>query len=96
MRDEVETTNELKVVPLQDAVLCVDCEAISNSPQETCLVCGSRSLVSLSRVLGGCLPAVRAKLIERPLYDSTNPDTLMMMPSFASHQPRQRHRLVQH
>jgi len=43
---------------------------ISNSGGETCEVCGSRSLLSVGRVLGGCIEGERAILIE------TNPDTL--------------------
>lgn len=46
---------EMSVVPLQNAVFCVNCETISNSPHDVCEVCGSRSLVSLFRMLGGTL-----------------------------------------
>jgi hypothetical protein len=42
-------------VPLGTAVFCLDCEAISNSRSDECLACGSRSLVSLARILGGSL-----------------------------------------
>ena len=45
----------MSVVPLQNAVFCVNCETISNSPHDVCEVCGSRSLVSLFRMLGGTL-----------------------------------------
>lgn len=48
---------------LQNAVLCADCEVISDSPHDTCIVCGSHSLLSLSRVLG-TLPVQRAQLID--------------------------------
>ncbi len=50
-----EIEQEMSVVPLQNAVFCVNCESISNSPHDVCEVCGSRSLVSLFRVLGGTL-----------------------------------------
>jgi hypothetical protein len=51
------TWNELQpdVVPLGTAVFCLDCEAISNSRGAECKACGSRSLVSLARILGGSL-----------------------------------------
>ena len=52
--DASENPN-LNAVCLQNAVLCADCEVISNSPHDTCCVCGSRSLLSLSCVLGGTL-----------------------------------------
>jgi hypothetical protein len=42
-------------VPLGTAVFCLDCEAISNSRGDECQACGSRSLVSLARILGGSL-----------------------------------------
>jgi len=43
------------IVPLGTAVFCLDCEAISNSRGDECQACGSRSLVSLARILGGSL-----------------------------------------
>ena len=43
---------KLHAVSLRDAVLCADCETISNSAQHECLVCGSRSLVNFARMLG--------------------------------------------
>jgi hypothetical protein len=39
-------------VPLRNAVLCADCECISESRSEVCGVCGGRSLVNLGRLLG--------------------------------------------
>jgi hypothetical protein len=54
----------LSSVPLLNAVLCADCEIISNSGGESCEVCGSRSLLSLGRVLGGCIEGERAILVE--------------------------------
>ena len=47
-----EVEQEMSVVPLQHAVFCVNCETVSNSPHDVCRVCGSRSLVSLFRMLG--------------------------------------------
>ena len=49
---------------LQNAVLCVDCDCVTDSPHDSCLVCGSRSLFNISRVLGGSLPRDRAALID--------------------------------
>jgi hypothetical protein len=45
--------DESDVVPLQSAVLCVDCECVSNGRSQQCRVCGSRSLLSLARIIGG-------------------------------------------
>jgi hypothetical protein len=42
-------------VPLRNAVLCADCECISESRSEVCGVCGGRSLVNLGRLLGSAL-----------------------------------------
>ena len=55
---------ELNSVPLLDAVLCADCEVISDSGGERCEICGSPSLLSLGRVLGGCIEGERATLVE--------------------------------
>ena len=49
------TDGSMSAVPLLNAVFCVGCETISNSPHDACTVCGSRSLVSLFRILGGTL-----------------------------------------
>jgi len=42
-------------VSLLNAVFCVDCETISNSPHDACTVCGGHSLINLFRMLGGTL-----------------------------------------
>lgn len=54
----------LSSVSLVEAVLCADCEIISNSGGEACEVCGSRSLLSLGRVLGGRIEGERAVLVD--------------------------------
>lgn len=53
----------LNTVPLVNAVLCADCEVISDSSGEVCSVCGSRSLLNLGRVLGGSVGDERAVLL---------------------------------
>jgi hypothetical protein len=53
----------LNTVNLLNAVLCADCEVISDSDGEVCAVCGSRSLLSLGRVLGGSIGEERAVLL---------------------------------
>jgi len=49
------------VLPLWNAVFCLDCEIISSSRDDKCPACQSRSLVSLARMLGGSLLAHRAQ-----------------------------------
>ena len=58
-----ETRNQLdaRVLPLWNAVFCLDCEVISSSQGDECPACKSRSLVSLARMLGGSLLAHRAQ-----------------------------------
>ena len=53
----------VNAVPLQNAVLCAECDVVSDSPQDTCLVCGSHSLFNVARVFGGNLPKKRASLV---------------------------------
>jgi hypothetical protein len=55
----------LNAVPLQNAVLCAECDVVSDSPHDVCMVCGSRSLFNIARVFGGRLPNSRANLIAR-------------------------------
>lgn len=69
----------LSSVPLLEAVLCADCEIISNSGGENCEVCGSRSLLSLGRILGGCIGSDRAVLVD--VNQLRNSFTLMVSPN---------------
>ena len=55
----------LNAVVLQHAVLCADCDVVSDSPHDVCMVCGSRSLINISRILGGKMPENRAQLLKR-------------------------------
>ena len=59
-----EKGQTLNAISLKSAVLCADCDVVSDSPHDYCLVCGSRSLLNMSRLLGGMLPNERAKLVE--------------------------------
>lgn len=53
----------LNAVALQNAVLCAECDVVSDSPHDQCLVCGSRSLFNIARMFGGQLPKDRATLV---------------------------------
>ena len=44
---------DLGAVSLHNAVLCVNCECVTNALSDECIVCGSRSLISLARMLCG-------------------------------------------
>ena len=71
-----ETRNHLAtgVLPLWNAVFCLDCEVVSSSRGDECPACKSRSLVSLARMLGGSLLAYREQHsheCESGLFDIT-------------------------
>ncbi len=53
MKAGAVTEGRLTAVPLLNAVFCANCETVSNSPHDACTVCGSHSLISLYRILGG-------------------------------------------
>lgn len=55
MLQGVKKQADLGAVPLQSAVLCVDCECVTDGRSDECLVCGSRSLLSIARIVGGTL-----------------------------------------
>lgn len=74
----------LSSVPLLEAVLCADCEIISNSGGDSCEVCGSRSLLSLGRVLGGCIGAERAVLVDPDTNRLRNGFTVLVNPDAAN------------
>jgi hypothetical protein len=74
----------LNSVHLVNAVLCADCEVISDSAGDTCQVCGSRSLMSLGRVLGGSIEGKRAVLIHVDQTQLRNMFTVLVNPDAAS------------
>jgi GAF domain-containing protein len=49
------TAQKAHFLSLQSAVFCAECELISENNSPYCLACGSKAMLSLSRVLGGSL-----------------------------------------
>jgi hypothetical protein len=90
MDDSYKWNPVLNSVPLLEAVLCADCEIISNSGGEACEVCGSRSLLSLGRVLGGCIEGERATLVEADPNHFRNGFTVLVNPDAAGVLQRRR------
>jgi putative methionine-R-sulfoxide reductase with GAF domain len=75
------TFKNVDFVPLQTATFCVQCELISTNSRPYCLACGSNSLLSLSRVLGGSLRHQQtAHLITDSELDSLVRDLLRTVP----------------
>jgi len=68
-----EKSQTLNAISLKSAVLCADCDVVSDSPHDYCLVCGSRSLLNMSRLLGGMMPTERAKVVEMPAASLLRP-----------------------
>lgn len=46
---------DVGLVRLQLAVFCVECEILSENNTPSCLACGSKAVMNLSRILGGSL-----------------------------------------
>ena len=67
----VQRSRVLNAVPLQNAVLCAECDVVSDSPHDTCLVCGSPSLFNIARMFGGELSKERASLIAQEVRVSS-------------------------
>ena len=61
--DARERGRYLNAIALQNAVLCAECDVVSDSPHDMCLVCGSRSLFNIARMFGGNLPQNRTALV---------------------------------
>ena len=70
----------LNAVALQNAVLCAECDVVSDSPSDTCLVCGSRSLFNIARMFGGNLPEERASLIASEVLETTQREIVLSFP----------------
>ena len=93
MRDSVvesapERRRVLNAVALRNAVLCAECDVVSDSPHDQCLVCGSRSLFNIARIFGGNLPKERASLIVHEAAEVTLPAVVLAFPK--PHRPRRR------
>jgi putative methionine-R-sulfoxide reductase with GAF domain len=72
---------DVNFVPLQSATFCVQCEMICTNSRPYCLACGSQSLLSLSRVLGGSIRNQQtAHLITDTELDSLVRDLLRAVP----------------
>ena len=71
----------VNAVALQNAVLCAECEVVSDSPHDTCLVCGSRSLFNIARMFGGNLPRDRATLIAPGPLEMSPPEIVLTFPA---------------
>jgi GAF domain-containing protein len=54
---------DINFLRLPTAVFCVECELISENNTPACLACGSKAVLSLSRILGGSLRGQAAHLI---------------------------------
>jgi hypothetical protein len=53
----------MNAVPLQDAVLCAECETITDRESTVCMACGCTSLIELKKILGGTLDRQRRAVL---------------------------------
>jgi len=70
----------LNAVALQNAVLCAECDVVSDSPHDQCLVCGSRSLFNIARMFGGSLPKDHASLSTPEILEMTTRESVLTFP----------------
>lgn len=77
----------VNAVALRNAVLCAECDVVSDSPHDTCLVCGSHTLFNIARMFGGNLPKVRARLVDQ-LVETQSREVVLTFPK--PHRPRRR------
>jgi len=85
--DSVGRARVLNAVPLRNAVLCAECDVVSDSPHDTCQVCGSHSLFNIARMFGQ-LPKERAKLVVREAVEI--PSREFVLPFSQPHRLRKR------
>jgi putative methionine-R-sulfoxide reductase with GAF domain len=76
------TGQDISFITLPTAVFCVECELISKNNTPCCMACGSRALLSLSRLLGGSLQGQQtAHLIEDAELDRLVRELLRTVPA---------------
>jgi hypothetical protein len=78
----------LNAVPLQNAVLCAECDVVSDSPHDVCMVCGSHSLFSIARIFGGKLANNRVALVAHQSAEAAR-ETMLDVPK-----PHRRRRAI--
>ena len=78
--DAPERGRCLNAIALQNAVLCAECDVVSDSPHDRCLVCGSRSLFNIARMFGGNLPKDRASLTASDAQEMTPYEVVLKFP----------------
>lgn len=79
------TPAEVSFLSLQSAIFCAECELISQNNTPYCLACGSRALLSLSRVLGGSLRGQNtARVIADAELDKLVRELINTVPSSSS------------
>ncbi len=82
------TGQDISFISLPTAVFCVECELISKNHTPYCMACGSRALLSLSRLLGGSLRGQqRAHLIEDVELDRLVRELLSTVPTSENRVP---------
>jgi hypothetical protein len=84
----LQRSRVLNAVPIQNAVLCAECDVVSDSPHDTCLVCGSSSLINIARMFGGKLPKEPASLIAQEAVGVSSCDVVLRFPK--PHRPCRR------
>jgi hypothetical protein len=72
-------TKIVNAVRLQQAVLCTDCDVISDSPHDTCLVCGSHSLLPLARALGNVHAVSKTAVAKNAFGQPELPDNVLVL-----------------
>ena len=76
------TARDVNFVPLQAAVFCAECEQISENNTAACLACGSKALLSMSRLMGGSLRnQSTANLIQDAALDRVVRELLQSIPA---------------
>lgn len=73
---------DVNFISLQSAVFCSECELISENNTPGCLACGSKALLSMSRVMGGSLRGLStANLIQDAMLDRIVRELLRGVPA---------------
>lgn len=47
------TIDKIQMVPLSQAILCENCQTVSNGTDHSCPACGSQAVVNLQRLIEG-------------------------------------------
>lgn len=70
---QIEGWKPVEIIPVGEAVLCADCDAITRARNDHCLACGSHSIVHVDKLMNRQVRAGETPALPVAISDATGP-----------------------